>query len=88
MAQRVIALGGEPSLRQDASGAVARTDQGNIILDCHFGLGTDFAPLAAALDAIPGLLGHGLFLAEIDALYLGTSNGVIQTERLTDVNSV
>lgn len=81
--QQIIALGGKPLLRHNATGAVTHTDQGNVILDCHFGLKDDFDQLAAALDAIPGLLGHGLFLAEIRSLYLGTSEGVIQTERIT-----
>lgn len=86
VAQRIVALGGKPVMRQDVSGTAALTDQGNVILDSHFGIGTNFAPLATAFDAIPGLLGHGLFLAEIDALYLGTSDGVIRSERLTKVN--
>ncbi len=85
VATQIIALGGQPSLRRNANGAVALTDQRNIILDCHFGPGTDFVPLAAELNAIPGLLGHGLFLVEIDALYLGTHEGVIRTERVINV---
>ena len=37
--------------------------------------------LATALSAIPGLLGHGLFLDEIDVAYVGTSDGVFQLTR-------
>ena len=81
VAARVMALGGEPLLRAGGAGKPGRTDQRNLILDCHFGLVNDYALLAAALDAIPGLLGHGVFLNEIDALYLGGADGVILTER-------
>jgi len=51
-------------------GAPYRTDQDNLILDCHFGPIADPEALAVRLSAIPGLLGHGLFVTEVDALYL------------------
>lgn len=86
VAARIVALGGAPSLRQGPGEAVALTDQRNVILDCQFGAAVDYAALAAALDAVPGLLGHGLFLTEIDALYLGTGEGVIRTERVADAD--
>lgn len=49
-------------LRQGSDGAPFRTDNGNLIHDCH--LGTIAAPerLAAALEAIAGIMGHGLFI--------------------------
>lgn len=72
---RIVALGGDPVLR-----AGARTDQGNIILDCDFARLDDPAALATQLSAIPGVLGHGLFVSEIDALYLGTPSGVVFRE--------
>jgi ribose 5-phosphate isomerase A len=58
-----------------------RTDQGNAVLDCCFGPIDDPQALAFALSAIPGMLGHGLFLDEIDAAYVGTSDGVIRLTR-------
>ncbi len=70
-----------PRLRRHDAGAAVRTDQGNLILDCQFDRLDDPAGIAAGWCAIPGLLGHGLFLSEIDALYLGTADGVIRTER-------
>nr|WP_093313818.1 ribose-5-phosphate isomerase RpiA [Sphingomonas jatrophae] len=76
----VMRLGGEAVLRV-SSGAPVRTDQGNPILDCHFGAIADPAALAAELAAIPGVLGHGLFVTEVDALYLGTPDGLIQRNR-------
>jgi ribose 5-phosphate isomerase A len=57
------------------------TDQGNIILDCHGAPLGDPEALAWGMDGIPGLLGHGLFLTQVDALYLGTDDGAVCTLR-------
>jgi len=57
------------------------TDQRNIVLDCQFGPIHDPERLAFALSAIPGMLGHGLFLDEIDAAYVGRSDGVTHLTR-------
>jgi ribose 5-phosphate isomerase A len=67
--------------RRMAGDACYRTDPDNIILDCEFGAIDDPLALASALSAIPGMLGHGLFLDEIDAVYVGGSDGVIQLTR-------
>ncbi|MBV9840325.1 MAG: ribose-5-phosphate isomerase RpiA [Sphingomonadaceae bacterium] len=85
VAAAVRPLGADPVVRRNADGAPVRTDQGNIILDCRFVTLDDSVALAARLSAIPGLLGHGLFLSEIDALYLGTPDGVVRRERQADV---
>ena len=79
----IAVLGGGPSLRRKPDGAATVTDQGDIILDCRFAIGTDWAALAPELAAIPGMLGHGLFLTEIDALYLGTADGLAHRERVS-----
>jgi ribose 5-phosphate isomerase A len=75
VAHRIEALGARVNMRM-AGDAGFRTDQGNMILDCAFGTIGDPQALAAALSAIPGMLGHGLFLDEIDAAYVGGSDGV------------
>lgn len=75
VARRIEAIGGTPSLRS------SRSDQDNEILDCAFGSICDAGRLAADLSEIPGMLGHGLFLAEIDALYLGCDAEVRYLER-------
>jgi ribose 5-phosphate isomerase A len=59
------------------------TDQDNVILDCEFGIIEDPLALASALSKIPGMLGHGLFLDEIDIAYVGGSAGVIKLMRGT-----
>ena len=81
-ARQLAHLGCDPVLRRDGQGSIVRTDQGNVILDCRFAsLEEDLAALAAGMSGIPGVLGHGLFLTEIDALYLATIRGVARTER-------
>ena len=84
VAAQVEKLGGVPALRRDRRGEIALTDQQNVIIDCQFEVGADFASLASQFDAVPGLLGHGLFLVEIDALYLADDQGVTRTERVSE----
>jgi ribose 5-phosphate isomerase A len=58
-----------------------RTDQDNLILDCHFGLIPDPVDLAARLSSIPGMLGHGLFVTEVAGLYCAEYGSATFTER-------
>jgi ribose 5-phosphate isomerase A len=52
-----------PALRHNPTKRAAYvTDNGNFILDCRFVPGRDVGRLAADLDRIPGVLGHGLFI--------------------------
>jgi ribose 5-phosphate isomerase A len=80
VSDRIESLGAAVSLRT-AGGTPYLTDQDNIVLDCRFGTIENPQALAAALAAIPGLLGHGLFLDEIDAVYVGVADGVIPLTR-------
>lgn len=68
------------TLRQKG-GAPYLTDQGNPILDCHFGPIADPAALAAYLSSIPGMIGHGLFVDEVDGLYVAQNGGAIFVSR-------
>ncbi|WP_298674848.1 ribose-5-phosphate isomerase RpiA [uncultured Sphingomonas sp.] len=58
-----------------------RTDNGNIIADCRFPAMSDPRALAARIAAIPGALGHGLFLDEVDAAYIAADGVVTRLER-------
>jgi ribose 5-phosphate isomerase A len=60
--RRLAALGCVPTLRRAADGSPFRTDEDNVILDCRFDSIDDAPALAAAISAIPGVVGHGLFL--------------------------
>lgn len=59
---RIEALGGDPTLRtaSEKDGPVV-TDNGNLLLDCDFGEIQDPSGLARELNAIPGIIEHGLF---------------------------
>ncbi|USI72421.1 ribose-5-phosphate isomerase RpiA [Sphingomonas morindae] len=74
---RLAALGCEPVLRVRA-GAPVLSDQGNLLIDCRFGPIDAPAALADQLAALPGVMGHGLFLREIDFLFCG---GELRQER-------
>jgi ribose 5-phosphate isomerase A len=78
--RRVMELGANVTRRMLGS-SFYRTDQDNAVLDCRFGEIDRPDALAAALSAIPGLLGHGLFLDEIDAAYVGRTEGVLYFAR-------
>ncbi len=80
VAAAVAAQGGDARWRL-AGGQAVTTDQGHPLLDAAFGAITDPAGLAAALSAIPGVLGHGLFVSEIDALYVASPAGIRRIER-------
>ncbi len=75
--RRVETLGGAPTLRaaERKDGPVI-TDNGNPVLDCDFGVVDDPRALAAALDGIPGVVGHGLFVGLADEVHVGTDDGV------------
>jgi ribose 5-phosphate isomerase A len=55
-------LGAKPVMRLNSDGTPIKTDQGNLILDCHFGPVPDPAQLAARLSERAGIVEHGLFL--------------------------
>lgn len=78
--RRVRELGCEPTIRGNA-GQPYRTDQGNAVIDCRFAMIDDPERLSAKLSRIPGMLGHGLFLGEIDTIYVGTQHGVERRDR-------
>ena len=61
--------------------AVFRTDGGNVIYDCPFGMIADAASLAAALSMVTGVVEHGLFVGLASALVLAGAGGVRVIER-------
>ncbi len=72
VAARVRALGA-----REVTTRAARSDNGNLLLDAAFGRIADPAALAARLAAIPGLLEHGLFLADmVERVVIAGRDGV------------
>lgn len=59
------------------NGAPVITDNGNLILDLACTDIPDAEDLAERLDAIPGVLGHGLFLGLAERLILGSDAGAL-----------
>jgi ribose 5-phosphate isomerase A len=69
-------LGARVELRRADGGYVVHTDQGNVVLDCHFGPIDDLAALAESLTAQAGVVEHGLFLGLTDVLVVAGASGV------------
>jgi ribose 5-phosphate isomerase A len=67
---------GEIKLRMGADGKPFTTDSGNSILDCAFGQIDDPEALASALEMIPGVVEHGLFLGVCDTAFIAGPDGV------------
>ena len=83
VARSLRGLGAVPTLRTGAGkdGPVV-TDQGLWILDAAFADGiADAAPLADALDGLPGVLGHGLFLGLATDRRVGRADGTVEHVR-------
>ncbi|NIX76952.1 ribose-5-phosphate isomerase RpiA [Microvirga terricola] len=54
------------------------TDSGNLILDAHLGRIEKPDALAAALNAVPGVVEHGLFLGLATGAILATGEGLVE----------
>lgn len=79
--RRLQALGARVRLRR-AGGEPFRTDEDNVILDCRFPAGIEApGPLALALDRIPGVVAHGLFLDMVDLVVVAGEDGVRELSR-------
>jgi ribose 5-phosphate isomerase A len=62
IAKKISAMGARVVPRRDAAGKPYITDEGNHILDCHFGQIPDPAGLGRKLSDMPGIVEHGLFV--------------------------
>lgn len=67
------------TLRERGLEAIERasfgTADGNPVVDATLPPGIDVDVLAAALDALPGVVGHGLFLSEADVVLVEAATG-------------
>jgi ribose 5-phosphate isomerase A len=59
------------------------TDNGNLILDVSIADQDNLEELAAAINSIPGVVDHGLFLSEADEILVETDNGIERLVRPT-----
>jgi len=69
-------LGARVTLRRGTDGQPWLSDNGNYILDCHFGPIPDSMALQKALLAIPAVVDSGLFLNMTDTVIIGHAEGV------------
>jgi ribose 5-phosphate isomerase A len=75
-----LAVLGDAAILRMAANDPYRTDSGNLVADCRFDL-RNLSAIAHWLDAIPGIVGHGLFLDEVDAAYVAADGVVTRLER-------
>jgi len=79
VAEALASLGGEPVRREAAhkDGPVV-TDNGNHVLDADFGTIEGPATLAAEIEAVPGVVAHGLFVDFADEVIVGQPDGGVE----------
>lgn len=74
VADRLRTLGAASVERRDGM-----SDNGGVLLDAHFGEIEDPATLAADLSAIPGVIEHGIFLADlVTSVVVADADGSIE----------
>jgi len=64
------------SVRRTGDGGVYRTDEGHMILDCHFGPIVDPLSLAEKLDRRTGIVEHGLFIGLATDVIVAGAGGI------------
>jgi len=81
-------LTGEIALRKTNEGQPFKTDSGNVILDCAFSALPEPEALAEMLDAIPGVVEHGLFIGFADIAIVAGGSGITILEFAEDDGEV
>lgn len=79
---RLERLGLEPVLRVDGDSPFV-SDNGNWIADCGMGAQSmiELPELAATIEAVPGVLGHGLFLGLASRAFVADADGKVRELR-------
>ena len=81
IAKRIRELGAKVVRRLDSAGKAYITDENHHILDCHFEGIPEPAGLARSLDAMPGLVEHGLFVGMASVVLMASSGAVREFRR-------
>jgi ribose 5-phosphate isomerase A len=69
-------IGGKCTIREGSGKAgPVISENGNILVDCDFGIIFDVEGLGKKLDSIVGLVEHGLFSGMADRVYFGSEDG-------------
>lgn len=77
--KRLEALGARVHCRQAGEGPFV-TDQGNYIMDCHFGRMPDPEAIHRRLIELPGVVETGLFLNLTNTLVVGCEDGTVSVQ--------
>jgi ribose 5-phosphate isomerase A len=72
---REIGLKGPVRLKDD--GTPYKTDNGNPVIDAPLTADLDIVKLGASLDALAGVVGHGLFLTEANDVLIEDAEGKV-----------
>jgi ribose 5-phosphate isomerase A len=80
-AARLTKLGANPVLRKAQDGGPFRTDGGNLIVDCHFGIIADPARLERDVSQIIGVVETGLFIGMATTALVATAGGIVRLDR-------
>jgi ribose 5-phosphate isomerase A len=81
VARKIAALGATVKIRQLRDGSLYVTDEGHHILDCDFGEIPDPPQLARALQNIPGVAGHGLFVDLATVVLIAKGDQLLEFKR-------
>jgi ribose 5-phosphate isomerase A len=81
VARKIEALGAKVKIRQTAEGNCFLTDEHHHILDCHFGQIPDPPALAHKLEAMPGVVEHGLFIGMANVVLVARNGNVQELRR-------
>lgn len=80
-AKRLEELGAHPKLRTNPDGSAYVTDGGHYIVDCALGPIPSPSDLATELDAVVGVVEHGLFIGLASEVLIGTEAGIDRLNR-------
>ncbi len=78
LTRQMEALGASVTMRKDKAGRPFVTDEGHYLLDCSFGEIPHPARLAGELDAMTGVVEHGLFLGIAEVVLIGRGSEVLE----------
>jgi ribose 5-phosphate isomerase A len=79
--KRIAAMGADVRLRVDADGQPYVTDENNYILDCRFGEIRNADGLAQELNAMPGVVEHGLFIGMASVVLFARGSEIVELRR-------
>jgi ribose 5-phosphate isomerase A len=80
VAKKITAMGAKVTVRLDSAGHKFITDEGNHILDCHFGQIPDPPAIARKLETTPGVVEHGLFIGMASVALIGKGDQIVELQ--------